>query len=96
MDDRIDAEINRLMEEIANHQYGDEVMDKLQRQLHSLQDLKNKIPKKRTVREWFWDNSKTIIGCGVTIVTTAIVVGNEHTGPILSKAFGFISKPKII
>ena len=94
-EEMIDVEILRLMNEIADNDYGCEKMDKLQRQLHSLQDLKAKLPKKRKVRDWFWENSKPLIAAGTGLATTMIVISSEHLGPILSKAFAFIPKPKI-
>lgn len=91
----LNEQIVRIMGAINDHDYGNEDMNQLQKQLHSLLDLKNKLPKKRTFKEWLWENSKPLVGGAFGLITTVIVVGNEHTGPILSKAFGFISKPKI-
>lgn len=94
-EEQINEQISRILEAIDEHDYGDEGMNQLQKQLHSLLDMKNKLKQKRTFKEWLWDNSKPLVGGAFTLITTVIVVGNEHTGPILSKAFGFISKPKI-
>ena len=94
-EEMITVEILRLMNKIADADYGSEKMTELQKQLHSLMDLQNKMPKKRSAKDWFWENSKPLIAFASATLTTVVVVGNEHFGPILSKAFGFISKPRI-
>jgi len=96
MDEKeLDDQISRVLNAINGHDYGDEGMDKLQRQLHSLLDMKAKIPKKRRVRDWFWENSKPLVGAGATLLCTWFVLAKEEVGPVLSKAMAIIPKPKV-
>lgn len=91
----LDEQIARVMEAINRHEYGDDDMNQLQKQLHSLLDMKAKIPKKHRVRDWFWENSKPLVGAGATLVCTWFILAKEEVGPVLSKAMAIIPKPKV-
>lgn len=94
-EEQVKEQIVELMQRIKETPYGGEEMDKLQRQLHSYVDILNKLPKKRKIRDWFWENSRTLLGIGAMCLLTAATLGAESVGPIFGKAFGFIPKPKI-